>query len=219
MRRHTYVVATALLLVISVAAGLYSYSSTKFERMLIMQPYSIPEDCDFSQVVARGFGRAGRGHFSENVCTPIIHDLKFVGIVINAPKVVHFITTSTEDGENAIPVSGLIRHDLGTFIGGKNELNLAETIVFVVKDTRTNDVWHGKIPGPQNLVPKPKPKDGNERKLTPEEMKGRILGEVFNPNLFDITSLQLRETEYLVYATVGPYKSNVVTIKTIKDKD
>lgn len=183
-----------------------------------MRPYSIPENCDFAQVVARGFGRDGGGRSEDNQCSPVIHDVKFVGIVINAPKVVYFSTTDTEDDQNAIPVCGVIRHDLGTFLGGKNEINLSETIVFVVTDTKSNDTWSGKIPGPQNLIPRPKPLHGEAKKFTLEEMKGRILGEAFNPNLFNITGMQLRETEYLVYATVGPYKSNVVTIKAIRER-
>ena len=212
------VITASLVLGSAVATGgWYFYSAPIEEGTLNMQPYSIPENCDFAQVITRGFGRDGGGRSEDNQCSPVIHDLKFVGIVINAPKVVHFSTPDTEDDQNAIPVCGVISHDLGTFLGRKYS-SLPETVIFVVTDVKSNDTWSGKIPGPQNLIPRPKPLHGEEKKFTLEEMKGRIHHEWFNPNLFNITGMQLRETEYLVYATVGPYKSNVVTIKTIKEK-
>ncbi|MBI3560409.1 MAG: hypothetical protein HY080_01640 [Gammaproteobacteria bacterium] len=181
-----------------------------------MQPYSIPENCDFNQIIKRGFGRDGRGLPGENPCSPDIHDLKFVGIVINAPKEIRFSSTETEDDLNAIPVCGVQSHDAGTYIDRNGSLN--QSLIFVVTDIKANATWSGRIPGPQNLVPQPKPLHGEEKIFTREEMKGRIIRQRFNPNLFNITSMVLRETEYIVYATVGPYKSNVVTIKAIKER-
>jgi hypothetical protein len=215
MRPNTYTTVALLVLGISVAAGLYFYHAPKVERTLSMQPYSIPEDCDFNQIIKRGFGRDGGGSSDKNQCTPDIHDLKFLGIVINAPKVIHFSSTDTEDNQNAIPVSGIISHDLGTYLD--RNTSLTRSVIIVVTDIKANETWSGKIPGPQNLVPRPKPLHGDDKKFTLEEMKGRILQQTFNPNLFNITGMELRETEYLVYATVGPHKSNVVAIKAIKE--
>ena len=140
-----------------------------------MQPYSIPENCDFNQVINSGFGREGSGLPGKNQCTPNIHDLKYLGIVINAPKVINFNSTETEDNQNAIPICGIVSHDLGTYID-KNS-SLIRSVIIVVTDVKSNETWSGRMPGPQNLRPRPMPLHGKKKKFTPEEMKGRIIGK------------------------------------------
>jgi len=182
----------------------------------MQQPYKIPNDCNFTQVIESGFGRNGSGINQSNSCSPEIMDLNFNGIVINAPNEIIFDTDSTENNQNAIPLCGTYAHDMGVYIDTKK--NFINSIIFVVVDTKTNETWSGQIPELQNLARKPKSISGDRKKLTLEEMKGRIIGGYFNPNIFNITSARLYETEYIVYATVGPYKSNAITIKATKRK-
>ena len=182
----------------------------------MQQPYKIPDSCDFTKVIDTGFGRNGTGINQSNSCSPEITDFDFVGIVINAPKKIQFDIESIDNNKIVLPICGAYAHDMGIYIDNKK--NFLNSIVFVVVDSKTNQVWSGQIPELQNLARKPKSISGDRKKLTLDEMSGRIIGGYFNPNLFNITDIPIFETEYIIYATVGPYKSNVITIKFTKKK-
>ena len=181
-----------------------------------MEPYSIPKNCNFDEIIRRGFGRDGSGQKDDTSCTPIINDENFLGIVINAPKKIDIYGPDQGENKTAFPVSGVIAHDLGLDLGGKGYQHLTNLMIIVIIDAHTNEVWHGRIPQMDHRIPPPPPKNGPKKPLTHEEMKGRIIEEVFNPNLLSITNMELRETEYLVYATLGPYKSNVASVQAKK---
>lgn len=179
-----------------------------------MKPYVIPDNCDFNAVIEGGFGRNGGGIRDSNECSPKIINSDYAGIVINAPKEVFFTTNNTNNNENAIPICGTYADALGVF--SISTRSLVHSIVFVVVDAKTNQAWSGKIPEIQNKMPRPKGKHERQIPLAIEDLKGRTITGYFNPNVFNIISIPLYETEYIIYATIGPYKSNVVTIKLTK---
>lgn len=215
MRKKKYALTIAIITLSSFII-FYVFNEKKNYLDINMQPYTIPENCDFNAVIEGGFGRNGGGIRDSNSCSPEITGYDYAGIVINAPKEIIFSSESTENDENALPICGTFADALGTFV--TNTRSLVHSIVIVVVDTKTNQSWSGKIPEMQNQIRRPKGKNERKKPLTAEELKGRTIGGYFNPNLFNITSMPLRETEYIVYATVGPYKSNVVTIKATKSK-
>jgi hypothetical protein len=40
-----------------------------------------------------------------------------------------------------------------------------------------------------------------------------LVGEVFNPDLAELLGLPACEAEYIVYASLGPHRSNVLTTR------
>ncbi|GAB4229327.1 MAG: hypothetical protein OHK0028_03370 [Deltaproteobacteria bacterium] len=164
-------------------------------------PYKIPEECDFRKV---------RERYVPNDCSPEIADREFRGIVINAPKNV----TVGERGAPPwsasalfVPLCGTYVHSLGVDIGLRTDF--AKSIVGVAVDAKTHRTFSGKIMVDESSRrPDPSP----EKKLSPKEMEGRTIRGYFNANLGESLDLPDREAEYIVYATLGPYKSNVLRI-------
>lgn len=168
-------------------------------------PYRIPEECDFRKV---------RERYVPNDCSPEIAARDFRGIVINAPKVV----TIGERGDLPwsgsvlfVPLCGTYVHSLGNDIGLRTDF--AKSVLGVAVDARTHRTFSGKIMSDESpRRPDPSP----EKRLSPKEMEGRTIKGYFNANLGESLRLPDSEAEYIVYATLGPYKSNVLRIRVQK---
>lgn len=164
--------------------------------------FHLPENCDFTRV---------KGLYTKNECTPQIKDLNFRGIVINAPREVSFKKGATETpfgGFSKIPICGRYIHDLSVPLPlGRT---FEESMIFVAVDARTNKAYSGKIQFKGTPVP---PSISEDKKTDKKDLSKRSIGGYFNPNLSEIVDIPVQEGEYLVYVTLGSYKSNVVRIK------
>ena len=54
--------------------------------------------------------------------------------------------------------------------------------------------------------------------LTHDDFKDRVITQYFNVNLVQVLGLPEAEADYHAYVTLGPYKSNVVTLQVRKKK-
>lgn len=165
------------------------------------------QPCNFSEIVA--------GSGSLNPCSPEV-DADFRGIKIDAPKEV-FFGPGTEDplfgGFTKLIVAGVCKLQYPT-LGLRGEWNKA--IVFVATDTRSRKVFSGRmVPFGSPAAPLDPLEEGD---LKPEDYADWVVGSYFNPNLVRDLNLPEKEAEYDVFATLGPYKSNVVHVKVSRLK-
>lgn len=144
----------------------------------------------------------------ECPCTPDIEE--GLGIAINAPIEVTFSKGETLDPK-----------DCRFFVCGSSEFvydtlgygrSFADHVTFVAVD-QTSQVARTGVMQPNVLNPVPPPDD--MPKSTTDHSKTTI-GEAFRTNLAEIMSLPAVETDYVVYAALGPYRSNTLTVKVRK---
>jgi hypothetical protein len=160
------------------------------------------EPCDFGSIVT--------GSLVSNNCSPRITDYEFRGILINAPETVCFDESTREPltGSFAkIIIAGAYRFKYDTL--GLNGRFL-ESILLVAVDSTTHKVYSGKLrvfetPARQQYK---LADDG----LSEDDFEDYIITEYFNPDISTALSLPPAEAQYVVYATLGPYKSNAVSI-------
>jgi hypothetical protein len=169
--------------------------------------YTLPETCDFA-------GLEGGDEIS-NACSPRLIDRNYRGIVINGPIEIVWPKGAEPDrnpspfGTTKGPARLIIAatYKLPEPTLGSNE-DFNNEILFVAVNKITESVYSGKIPR-FGTTQKPDlgfPIDNNPNRYA----KGYI-----NPDLVNILSLPITNATYTVYATLGEYKSNVLTIKTI----
>ena len=158
----------------------------------------MPSDADFDQVSI--------GSYEDNLCTPDLYqDFEFRGIRVSAPQRVALVGKPDGFGNFArVLVCGAYQLD-------SNYLGLQEQfrphLLFVAVDARTHEVRAGKLPiqpPRRRLLP---------QGLTDADWEGRSVIEFFNPNLVSVCGLPPRETQYIVYVSLGGYISNVVRIR------
>lgn len=158
--------------------------------------------CNFSEIES--------GSETSNPCSPVV-DAAFRGIKIDGPKEV-FFGPGTEDllfgGFTKMIVAGVCKLEYQT-LGLRGEWNQA--IVLVATDTRTRKVFSGRMMPFGSPAEPLDPLEGGD--LKPEDYAGLVVGSYFNPNLARDLNLPEKEAEYDVFATLGPYKSNVVHVK------
>jgi hypothetical protein len=167
--------------------------------------YRLPDDCDFGKT---------RGMFLSDACSPVITDRGFRGIVINAPKE---ILPGSGPGEGtgfhafSIPIFGTYVHNLGTPLDLKDDV--PHSILWVAVNVGSNRTYSGKI---ARRGRKSTPPVREDDRLSPKDLAGRTITGYCNPNLAEILELPEEKAEYVVYATLGPYKSNAVRIRVGK---
>ena len=141
-------------------------------------------------------------------CSPEIE--KGLGIAINAPFEVTFSNEGTLDSKDCrFIVCGASRFVYNTLGYGTN---FADQITFVAVDQTSQVATSGMMePNVPNPIPPPPdiPKSKTDHSKT-------TIGEVFRTNLADIMTLPAVETDYVVYAAFGPYRSNTLTVKVRK---
>ncbi len=91
-------------------------------------------------------------------------------------------------------------------------LGIAINAPFVAVDQTSQVATSGVM---EPAVPNPIPPPADMPKSTTDHSKTTI-GEVFRTNLADIMNLPAVETDYVVYAAFGPYRSNTLTVKVRK---
>jgi hypothetical protein len=152
------------------------------------------------------------GSEDKTPCTPRVSD-EFRGLALAAPSEVRF-GPGTRDhlrgGFAPVIVAGvccLEYQELG--LHG----NWNEAIVFVATDVRSKQVYSGR------MLPFGSPAvlgDTLPSGVTHDDFAGAIITTCFNPNLARDIGLPEAEAEYDVYATLGPYRSNVVHVKVVR---
>lgn len=184
-------------------------------------PYTIPEDCDFSTV-----GEP----FMDNECSPVINHT-FKGFLINLPKEHCYKSgeTTPSGAFTFLPVAGAYRIANGDFPvlspEATFEYDISDDILVVAVDTKTREVYTGRYVEPGVKAPMPEAmrrkaiKEIEEaRKRSPAPQGTTISGGNFNYNLPAVVRLPEKPAEYIVYVVAGPYKSNVRTVKIVKQK-
>lgn len=163
----------------------------------VQAPYVIPSlpDSAFDEVESQFLGYP---------CSPEITDDDFRGIVLNGPKRVLF-GPDTRDPRfgsfTRMNVCGVCQFDhdyLG--INGRFETN----VTFFAVNAKTHRVHVGRLYAGNHVPPKREPDDPRQNVVTTKW---------FNPNLALISDIPPEDGDYLVYATLGDYKSNTVTIQ------
>jgi hypothetical protein len=170
---------------------------------------SEPTDADFEAV--------SPGSLLPNPCTPDVRkDRRFRGIALHAPKEVIF------DGQSRDPFFGAFARVVvaGAYCFDANYLDLRQQflsrIVLVAVDAGDHRAFSGTMEPIANAVPVPSPFD--RLALSPQDFAGRSVTGYFNPNLAQVLSLPEREAEYIVYAVLGAFVSNVVRIRVRRPK-
>lgn len=150
--------------------------------------------------------------FDSWPCSPQ-PDSAFRGIEIAAPREVYFVPGSRDPigGTFAlVPVCGTCIFEHGT-LGLNSDFEQAITLVAV--DAETHESFSGRPTSRKDwLKPPPPTRKGSPR----TSKKGRVVQGYFNPNLVRILGLPEKEAEYIVYATLGTYKSNVVRVRLVE---
>jgi len=170
-----------------------------------------------SEIPDSAFDNVEPNSYVRYPCTPKIpnDDLDWRGILLSAPSQSLF-TPGQHDyltgSFGPVQVCGISCFKYDTL--GLNG-DFLEKIVLVATDTQSHAVFSGRMqvamngpaggnPGPQTFG------------LTHDDLKDRVTVEYFNPNLAYVLHLPEAEAEYLVHATLGPYKSNVVRVRVKK---
>lgn len=172
-----------------------------------MEQVEIPLECDFSSATDM---------YSDNECSPRIVESGFRGLAINAPRQVLFTAgESTAFGGFAeVPICGTYKYDLSLDLD--TDASFEDSILVVAVDRESHQSWSGLVRESVDLMPAPE--DTFDDELTDEDLQGVSMEGHFNPNLTEILTLPARPAAYDVYATVGPYRSNTVTIE-IRERD
>ena len=204
MTRFTTGGALALALTLAVAAGCARGEAPPRKEDA---PVNQPAPCDFDAIQP--------GSMSINPCTPEVAD-DFRGIQINAPAEVLFGPGTEErmfGGFTKLIVAGFCQLEYPT-LGLRGRWN--DAIVLVATDAATREVWSGRLARFGTRAP---PRDPlKDSPVKPEDYSGAVMGTPFNPNIVNDLALPAREADYDVYATLGPYRSNVVHVKVRKKK-
>ncbi|MCP4486771.1 MAG: hypothetical protein GY820_05545 [Gammaproteobacteria bacterium] len=177
--------------------------------------YKMPENCDFMKISNLEAG--------ENECTPVLLDpmfSEFTGLLINGPKqVVWPADVSVSDyppgpfgdthGPLRLMIAGLANVEYST-LGLKGDVS--SNVLVVAVNQLTAGSYTGKMPEPEFL---PEPAFGINEGSIEEPVQEGVAGSWFNLDLVHDLSLPITEASYTVYATLGDYKSNILTIKTV----
>jgi len=149
--------------------------------------------------------------FDECICSPILEN-EFRGIKINAPTEI----TMMED--YSFPVCGSYHFTEEFF---KKFRSLENEIVIVVVDLKTHKSYSSNLLKkdfePAILDDKENIEDEEVNIENEEEFEDVSISSWFNIDLFRyIEDLPRYATTFIVYATIGDFKSNVVTVKVVK---
>ena len=178
--------------------------------------YKMPENCDFMSI--------SNAYIGENICTPILLDPffgEFSGLLINGPKEIVWPEGASlgdippdpfghSNGPLRLMVAGLIRLKYNTL--GLNG-QFGEHVMLVAVDQSSAKTFSGRMPM-QDSEPEPKSLVLEEDITMPDESLNSLVRSMFNFDLVHDLGLPISDATYTVYATLGEYKSNVITIKT-----
>jgi hypothetical protein len=143
-------------------------------------------------------------------CSPVIDDfdVDFRGILLNAPKEVYL--DAVAQGPPPVVVCGTYAFDWN-YLDLEGEF--LESISLVVVDEDTNESRSAAMQTMQN--PSVKPRMLEQEGLDPSDFEGRVIEKHFNPDLGELLDLPRKPATYVIYATLGTYKSNVVRVRVV----
>ena len=154
------------------------------------------------------FDEVMEGTLLSSACSPAIEEDGFRGLRIAAPEVVTYLPGDFNPITGAfarIVVCGTYRLEFSTLgLDG----DFVESIVLVAVDEGRRETFNGRMVTVQNRIPPPPRPDG----LTPADFAGDVITGYFNPNLAVVLDLPEQPADYVVYAVLGPYESNRVSI-------
>ncbi len=175
--------------------------------------YSIPTDCDFLAV--------GNNDSIEYDCSPKLTDRffsEFKGILINTPKEIIWPDNTSIDDYQSFP-NGNNNSPLKFMLAGlanvpdstvKNNAEIAFEIVVVAVNQKTAESYSGKMieMSDVNAIPELVPDVNNG--AAPDITRKHY----FNIDLIENLGVPVSDAIYTVYATLGEYKSNIMTVNT-----
>ncbi|MCA9727304.1 MAG: hypothetical protein KC729_06440 [Candidatus Eisenbacteria bacterium] len=159
------------------------------------------------------------GSFSDYPCSPEPADEDQIGILLAAPDTVSYMPGTPFANDTAfarVLVCGYYYLPMNTL---NLDGDLVEKIVFVAVDAESNRSFTGTMAEESPEEPMPDPEPSDEEPPGPDELVSlptpadEPIGGWFNPNLADILGLPEGAATYTVYAFLGPYRSNTVTIR------
>ncbi|MBI4955388.1 MAG: hypothetical protein HY908_25420 [Myxococcales bacterium] len=161
----------------------------------------MPDDSDFDKIPI--------GSLSDNACTPKVDDdWDFRGLRIAAPRRVPLTGKPDAFGCFArAPVCGVYQLD-SNYLGFREQFRTR--VILVAVDARSHRAYANRLQTIVNPARMASPLDG--MMLTEADWAGRYVTQFFNPNLVSLLALPEMAAEYIVYATLGRYVSNVVRI-------
>jgi len=152
------------------------------------------------KTIPSNFESVPLGNKSESTCSPKIESWDFRGIILNSPKKIRI------SDEFILPLCGT--HQLSELFINKFK-KYDHEIVIVVTDTSTYKSYSGKLSKPGF-----KSEDYAKAIGSDEELERNTVGGWFNIDVFDyVKSLPEKEGKYIIYATIGDLKSNVVEVE------
>ena len=140
-----------------------------------------------------------------------------VGIAINAPREVQFSEgprLSHKDAQFIVCVATRFVYDM---LGYGSDF--MDHLTLVAVDARSHQAYSASALLAENsnigetLVPFPSDMPGPETDDT-----NTTIGEFLRANLAKMIDLPAVETEYIIYASLGPYRSNTLTVKLVRRK-
>ena len=140
-----------------------------------------------------------------------------LGIAINAPREVQFSEgprLSHKDAQFIVCVATRFVYDMMGY--GADFMN---HVTLVVVDARTHQEYSASALLADdsnirdNIVPFP-----DDMSQPQTDHTNTTIGEVLRANLAKMIDLPAVETEYIIYASLGPYRSNTLTVKLVRRK-
>jgi len=140
-----------------------------------------------------------------------------VGIAINAPREVQFSEgprLSPQDTQFIVCVASRFVYDM---LGYGS--SFMDHLTLVVVDARNHQEYSASalVAEDSNLREnfRPLPSDMPQPKT---DHTNTTIGEFLRANLAKMIDLPAVETEYIIYASLGPYRSNTLTVKLVRRK-
>jgi len=175
--------------------------------------YVLPQDCDFMTIASNTA--------SSSDCTPQLDDQynsAFRGLLINGPTAItwpktvvrehyYYLPNGSNNSPHRLLIAGL-GIVLDTTLGWDGD---AYGILLVAVNQHTAEAYSGTM---QRLGFRAKRPPG-----IPDDNPARTTKVLFNIDLVHNLGIPIRDATYTVYATLGQYQSNIITIKTTVKQD
>ncbi|VAW59612.1 hypothetical protein MNBD_GAMMA08-2634 [hydrothermal vent metagenome] len=163
-------------------------------KMLAVKDYVIPKNCNFNNIELP---------FFSNECSPRIKGLN-TGLIINAPSKVKITKNFTLNIASTYSHKPIIDLHLSK--------PLRNSIVFIAVNIETHIPFSGTVEDDDMEIDPP-----DNEPVDPEILKDKIIGGYVNIDLISVLGIPASPSKYIVYATVGPYKSNVIEIELVNN--
>ncbi len=139
----------------------------------------------------------------------ILRDPDFRGILIAGPDEVPLDGPEEFDGSfTRMIVCGALHID-SNYLGLREDF--LDAVLLVAVNTSNHTPYIAPLPGVPNAIPLPDSLEGIE--VTASDWEGRSVVLFFNENLVSALGIPKVAAEYVVYATLGQYVSNVIRMR------